>query len=218
MEPIMTPDEVILYARQQYNSVNDQFFSDSELYNHVRAAQDILAKECKVIENTYETSTVASQQEYTYPTNAIALKRITYNGKRLNRIKVREDDVLTGFDADTASTGEPTNYFIWDRIIYLRPVPSAIYTLKLFTFDKAQEVSSTSSLDVPDEFHLDLVNYILWRMAAKDQNFTSANYYKEEWSESVGRCKRWSRKRLTADGFNVVRDEDGAAAFWEALY
>ncbi len=214
----MTPGELATYARQQYNAVNDQFFGDTELYKHIWAAQTILAKECKAVENTYTTPTVASQQEYTYPTNSIAIKRITYNGQRLTKIKIRDDDVLTGFNAATAATGTPTHYFLFDRVIYLRPVPDAVYTLKIFSFDMPQEVSSTSTLDVPSEFHLDLVNYLLWRMAAKDQNFESATHYKEEWNEAVARCKRWSRKRLLSDGFNVVRDEDIVGHMWEAVF
>lgn len=210
----MTPGEVATYARQQYNAVNDSFFADSELYKHIWLAQDIMSKECKVIENTYTTATVVGQQEYTYPTNAIAIKRITYDGKRLSPIKMREDDILTGFNASTTATGLPQYYFVFDRIIYLRPVPDSVLTIKIYSFDKPQEVSTTSTLDVPDEFHLDLVDFVLWRMAAKDQNFNSAAYYQKQWEGALARAKQWSRKRLVADGFNVVRDEDGATDLW----
>lgn len=188
--------------------MNDSFFADAELYRHIWHAQDILAKEARVIENTYTTSTVADQQEYTFPTNAIALKRITYEGKRLKRVKLKDDDLLTGFNAATTATGTPSHWYEFDRVIYLRPTPSAIGTLKIFAFDRPSEVSATSTLDVPDEFQLDLVSFLLWRMASKDQNFQGATFYKEQWEQAVDRCKRWARKRLLADGFNVVRDED----------
>ena len=215
----MTPLEVIAYARQQYNAVNDSFFSDAELYTHVWHAQSRLAKE-KLVENTYETDTVADQQEYTFPTSVIALKRIAWDGKRLTPITFKEDDWLTGFDADTTSAGTPTHYAVFDRVIYLRPTPSAAYTLKLFTFDEPAEVSATSTLDVPEEFHLDLANFVLWKMALKDQNFQAADYYKREWqgddgeSGAVSRARQWTRRRATADGFRVVRDEDAIAPTW----
>lgn len=204
----MTPSDLCTYARQQYNAVNDSFFADAELYRHIWHAQDIMAKEASAIENTYTTSTVASQQEYTYPTNAVAIKRITYDGKRLERVKLKDDDLLTGFNATTTATGTPTHYFEFDRVIYLRPVPDAVATLKIFAFDRPQEVTATSTLDVPGEFQLDLVSYMLWRMASKDQNFQGAEFYKTQWEEALARCKKWARKRLLADGFNVVRDED----------
>jgi hypothetical protein len=204
----MTPGELNNYARQLYNATNDDFFSDEELYMHQQAAQNVLARECLAIENTYTTSTIALQQEYSFPTAAIAIKRITYNGQKLTKISFREDDFLTGFNQATTSTGTPISYAIFDKVIYLRPVPDAVYTLKLFTFDLPSTVSATSSLDVPEEFHLGLVNFLLWRMALKDQNFQAAEYYKVLWEEERARCLAWSRRRQVADGFNVVRDEN----------
>jgi hypothetical protein len=213
----MTPPDVVSYARQQYNAVNDAFFADTELYTHIWHAQDILAKECKAIENTYTTSTVIGQQEYSYPTTATAMKRVTYAGKRLLAMTLKDDDLLTGFNATTSATGTPTHYAIFDGVIYLRPVPSAVGTLKLFTFDRPGQVSATSTLDVPEEFHLDLVSFVLWRMASKDQNFQGAEFYRAQWDAAVERCKRWSRKRQTADGFNVVRDEAADDLPWWGL-
>ncbi len=177
-----------------------------------------MAKEAKAIENTYTTTTVASQQEYEFPTNAIAIKRITWDGKRLDEITFREDDWQTGMNAATTATGTPSSYAVFDRVIYLRPVPSAAYTLKLFTFDQAQEVSSTSTLDLPEDLHLDLVPFLLWHMALKDQNFQAAAAYKDLWDGdqgSVSRAKTWARKRATAGGFRVVRDEAALQAGWE---
>lgn len=204
----MTPTELTTYALQQYNAVNDDFFSQPELFSHIQAAQNILARECNAIENTYTTPTVASQQEYSWPTNAIAIKRITWNGQKLTKISFREDDYLTGFNQATASTGTPVTYAVFDRTIYLRPVPNAVQSLKIFTFDAPSAVSASAELDVPTEFHLGIANYLLWRMALKDQNFQAAKTYQELWDEERARCLAWSRKRQVADGFNTVRDED----------
>lgn len=217
MEPVMTPGELATYARQQYNSVNDEFFSDEELYKHIWAAQETLSKE-SLIENTYNTTTVAGQQEYTYPTNAVAIRRITYDGKRLQRVDFREDDQQTGFDADTTSTGVPTTYVIFDRVIRLRPIPSDALTLQIFSYDRPQEVSSTSTLDVPEEFHLGMVDFLLWRMASKDQNFQSAAYYKAQWDDTLARARQWARKRKLGDSFNVVRDEEAEYSPWRDVY
>src|SRR5690606_12541988 len=57
MERLMTPQDLQTYARQQYNSVGDDFFSDEELYRHIWTAQTRLAKEAFCIERTYETTT-----------------------------------------------------------------------------------------------------------------------------------------------------------------
>lgn len=214
MEWRVTPLEISTFARQQYNAVSDSFFADAELYNHLYFAQTILAKEAKLVENVYTTTTVASQQEYTYPTTAIAIKRVTYDGKDLMPIKMGADQLLTGNNADTTGTGTPYAYFIFDKTIYLRPVPAAAETLKIYSYDMPSAVSATSTLDVPSEFHVELANYLLWKMAAKDQNFQSAALYKSEWEATVVRAKAWTRKRATANGFNVVIDEDAFYDPW----
>lgn len=223
----MTPGELLDYARSQYNASNDDFFGDSELFRHAWHAQNILAKEALLIENTYTTPTVVGQRQYEFPTSSLAIRRITWNGMRLTPIAFKEDDWLTGFNEETTATGTPSFYAQFDRITYLRPVPAAVYTLKLYTFDQPQEVSATSVLDVPDEFHLDLVNYLLWKMALKDQNFDAARFYKEEWhggpqeggkGGAVGRAKAFGRKKATADGFKTVRDENDSPLAWGVYY
>lgn len=214
----MSPSELVNYARQMYNAVSDDFFSDDELYRHVQAAENILARECNAIENTYTTPTVSGQQEYEWPTNAIAIKRVTYNGQKLRKISFREDDYLTGFNQATTSTGTPITYAIFDRVIYLRPVPNAVQSLKIFTFDMPGDVATTGSLSVPEVFHTGLATYLLWKMALKDQNFQSAAAWKEQWDEERDRCMKWSRKRQVADGFNEVRDENDEAYLYRRFF
>jgi hypothetical protein len=207
----MTPGTLITYARQQYNASNDSFFSDAELYGHIFQAQMEFAKEAKAIEETYQTTTVSGTQEYAMPTNSLAVKRITYNGIKLTLITQREDDAVTGLNAATTATGTPAYYWVFDRTIYLRPIPDAAYTLKIFSYDMPGDVSSTSTLDVPVELHRDMVFYLLWLMAAKDQNFQSADYYQRKWNEAVMKAKSWSRKRAIADQFASVKDEEALA-------
>jgi len=201
-----TVQDVALYARRQYNSVGDDFFSDAELYTHLWAAQMDLAREGLLIEATYTTSTVADQQEYSYPTNTIAIKRVTWDGKKLAPITFREDDILTLTNQSTSATGTPQYYAIWDKTLYLRPVPATVATLKIFSFSQPQEVTSTSTLEVPSEFHLDLADYLLWRKALKDKNFQAAAQYQALWGEKLKKARAFGRKAKRADGFAAVQD------------
>lgn len=203
----MTPTTLAEYARQQYNSVGDDFFSDTELYRHIWSAQNELAREALLIEQTYSTTGVVSQQEYDYPTNTIAIKRITYNGLKLEPITFREDDAFTNGSAATTQTGTPLFYMVFNEVIYLRPIPDTAYTLKIFSFNEASEITSASStIDVPTFFHQQIADYLLWRMAAKDQNYTAAQYYEQRWADNVKKAKIWKKKRLRADGFSNVQD------------
>ena len=210
----MTPTELEEYARQNFNAVGDTFYSQSEIFRHIFNAQMELARETNCIRNVYTTSTAIGTQEYDKPTNCLSIKRVSFNGVKLIPIDMREDDALTGNNAATTATGTPVYYFEWDDSIYLRPVPDAVGTLKIFSFDMPQEVSATSTLDVPERYHHDIADYILARMALKDKNTNLHQYYKALWNEAKDKAVRSERKILRGDAFRAVNDETTLYSTW----
>jgi hypothetical protein len=196
----MTPSELEEYARQQYNAGGDTFFSQAEIFRHIYQAEMELATKSGCIKTVYTASTVAATQEYSRPTNAIVLKRLTYEGTKLAPITLRQGD------ADTA-TGAPTSYFEWGSSFYLRPTPDAVGTLKIFTVDKPQTVSVGSVLDVPDRYHYAIADYVGWRIALKDRALALAREYKAAWERAVVDAVVHERKRLRGDEFYGVGDE-----------
>src|SRR4051812_19245005 len=142
----MTPAQVETFARQKYNAVSDTFFSQSEIMNMIYDACLEFAAETKCIERVYQASTVAGQQEYSYPTNTIAIKRVTCNGIKLEPIDFRDDDTLTLNNDASVTTGAPQYYAIWNNTLYLRAIPDDVYTLKIFSINEPQAVTSTSTL------------------------------------------------------------------------
>jgi hypothetical protein len=205
----MTPGEVVTFARQQYNAVGDTFFSDPEMYSLVKIAQTELANAAKCIERVYSTTTVAGTQSYAFPTLATEIKRITYDGYNLEPATFREDDLLTAYDQDTTTRGTPRHFFTWNQTIYLRPIPDSALTLQIFSINAPDDVSSTSTLDVPTLFHLDLADFLLWKMAVKDKNWSAADYFKKVWDERVGNSQAVWKKHKRAAGFTSVRDVEG---------
>ena len=205
----MTPDEVLLYAKQNYNAESDSFFSDSEGYKHLWAAQMILARETHCIERVYTTTTTSGTREYSVPTLALGIKRVTYNGQKLEPYSFRVDDLFTVLNESTTSTGTPKFYVLWNRTLYLRPIPdSSSATLRIYTFNKPDETASGGTLDVPEAYHLMLADYLLWRFSAKDQNFQAANYWQAQWEERMKEARRAVRKEKTGDAFTQVIDDE----------
>lgn len=204
----MTITQLLTSARRRYNSVNDSFFADEELINILYDACLDFARTTLCIERVYTTSTVASQQEYDYPTSTIAIKRIQYDGKKLQPINMRQDDSITALNQSTTATGDPQYYYIYNETIYLRPIPAGVGTLKIWTYNEAQELTVSSTLEIPTQFHLDLVDYMASEMAAKDLNFTTAKYYLEKWERRKAEAKKWTQKKKRTDGFGSVMDEE----------
>jgi hypothetical protein len=205
----MTPLEVVTFARQQYNAVGDTFFSDPEMYSLIKMAQTELATKAKCIERVYSTTTVAGTQTYDFPTLAIEIKRVTYDGYVLEPITFREDDLLTAYDQATTSQGSPRYVAVWNRTLYLRPIPDSALTLLIQAVIGPDDVSATSTLDVPALFHIDLADFLLWKMAVKDKNWSAADYFKKIWDEKVEKAQATWRKHKRAAGFAAVPDVEG---------
>jgi hypothetical protein len=119
----LTPTQLETIIRQRTNTVGDTFWSTDEMLKLFWMAHLEMAREAMCIERTYTTTSVASQQEYDYPTQTIAIKRVTYDGEKLQPITMSEDDALTLSDSTTTALGTPKIYFVWNETIYLRPVP-----------------------------------------------------------------------------------------------
>lgn len=204
----MTPTELMTFTRQRYNAVGDSLFSDEMLLNMIYAASMDLAKNAYVIEQTYTTATVASTQEYAMPTNAFAIKRITYNGNKLQPIDFREDDAMTLSNQATTATGSPQYYALFDRTIYLRPIPDSALTLKIFSYNFPQALTTLSTIEIPTAYQLDMVLYLLSEMNAVEKNYQGADYYRNLWEKRVKEVRNEQRKRLRADSFRGVQDNE----------
>lgn len=205
----MTPLQIITAARQRYNAVNDDFWSDAEMYNLVYQACNKMTVKGLTIEQTYSTTSVLGQQEYIFPTQALNIKRATYNGAKLSPFDFRDDDVLTILDAATQTLGTPTHYAQWNNTIYLRAVPdTAGLTIKLFAHVYPQTVSATSTLEFPRGFEMAPVNYLLSEMSAKNKNFLGAKYYLKLWEDDIKDALELQRRNKIADGFNIVKNVD----------
>jgi hypothetical protein len=207
----LTVTELETLIRLETNTVGDTFWSYNELHNLMWQAHLILAREALLIQRTYSTTSVAGQQDYDFPQNTIAIKRITYNGEKLEPITMREDDALTLSDSSTAATGAPKYYFVWDETIYLRPVPdTSDLPIKIFSYNEPQTISLTSVFEIPSQFVIDTKYFVMSSMAAKEGDFNKSKYYMGLWDKAVDNAKKWSKKRLRGDSFSAVQD-------WETL-
>jgi len=210
----MTPDQIQSAARRKYNAVGDTFYNDSFFYDLIFQAETELVTEGLLIENTYSTTSVASQREYAYPTSAIAIRRLEYDGNKLAKSTFREDDAMTLSQSDTTDGGTPTVYQTWDRIIYLRPIPdTADLTIKIFTYDEPVLLSTgNANLAVPTVYHTAIVDFVVSHLASKNQDFQTATFYMNRWEQGKVLAKRLHAKVKRTDKFTRVKNVDDLPA------
>ena len=204
----MTPTELEQAARERYNAVGETFWSSSEMRTLIYAACQELALETKCIERVYTTTTVASTQEYEFPTNVISVIRVTWYGQKLEPIDQRMGDSLTLSQNGVSVTGTPQYYAQFNNTFILYPTPNDAQALKVWAAVEAQPLTTASTeLEVPTWTHTRLINFLLAEMYPKDKDFTSAGYYRGLWNNDKAQVKAWMRKRLRGDAPAQVKDE-----------
>lgn len=215
----MTPSEIQTAARRKYNAVGDTFYEDDFFYDLIYEAETQLAEQALVIQKRYETVSVVSQREYSWPTNAMAIYRLEYDGQKLQLINFRQDDAVTLSETDTTQTGTPSFYELWDRTIFLRPIPeTAGLTIKIYSYDMpSRQSSGSATLDTPSHYHKDIVNFCVAALAAKNQDMQSYQAYKALWDTALKRAKIWQRKRVNQDSFKRVLNVDELPQSYQGL-
>lgn len=201
----MTPQEIETAARQRYNAVGDDFFPTAMILDLIYQASMELAIQTYCIERTFSTTSTSGTREYAYPTNALSIRRVEYDGVKVFPARL-ERDPKTNI---TESTGTPSLYAIWNNEIIFFPTPDTTSdTIKVFTYNQPQAVVLTSTLEIPDEYHLAVIDYILSSLFAKDKDIRMATYYRNIWLAAVERFKQDQAQRQRGDQFAVVVDEN----------
>ncbi len=204
----MTPAELDTYVRQSYNAVNDTHFVDGEMMNYIYQASMILATTARIIQGVdTSTVTVVGTRTYAYPTRYIAPTRLEYDSQRIDPIQFIEDDMLTLSNSSDLGQATPRYYAVWNKTIYLRPVPDDVKTIRFYGYKEPNVVTiSDPVLEIPSEFHTAVSYFMLHRMCIKDGNLSLGSYYQQLWMAEVQRAVQWQRERENSDQFDVVKD------------
>jgi len=201
----LTVSDIQERARSRYNATNDKFFSDQFLRDCIFEAQSELAKEGWVIENTLTTDSIANTREYAYPENTLSIKEVRYDYNKIYKVPLRNDPKSSTSDP----TGTPRNYAIWDNVIVLYDTPDEdgkVIQIRVYSYP--QDVTSNlATIEVPQEFREDLIQYCLAQMAMKDQNTALYDRFMNRWEQTIAKAKMQRKKRLRSDRPARVKDE-----------
>lgn len=203
----MTSAQIEASARNKYNSTSDTFYTQNEILDYIYQAQLELSQVCPIIEATSTTSTVIAQQAYAFPAYAQAVKRVEYDGRKLQKYTFRDQDAVDGLGQSTIS-GIPEMYAEWNGYLYLTPVPAAAATLTFFTIQEPAPMTTVSPLEIPTIFHMDIVDFVTQQMADKDENSRAAKRYEDKWGKATLRAIAWCRKRKRHDAMANVQSEE----------
>jgi len=202
----MTPAQILTAARNNLNSLNDTFWSDSELYSSLYRAELRLARRAQTIDNVYTTTSVSGTAQYIKPTRAIEIWKVKYDGRPLQPITQREYDAMNPNSA--SSSGTPAYFMFYDEAFYLYPTPNDTKTIEVFTYDEPNEITATSTLETPSVYHDILVDGLTFFMCPKDLGHPTTLLWKDAWEKGLAEAESYSRKRKKGTKFGVVACEE----------
>lgn len=207
----MTPAQLETLARQLYNATSDtSFFSQAEIMSYITDACFQIACDSLASEATdTSTTSVADTRAYSIPSDVLMLKRVEYDGNKLEPITFRDDDSLTLSDANTGDTGTPQYYILWNDEILLRPTPDTTGDeIKFYYKSIPAVVTISGTIGVPLEYHYAIANYVVHLMALKDEDPNTADRYMAKWDKELARAKLNERRKRYGDAYLGVHDEE----------
>lgn len=160
---------------------------------------------------------VNGTRNYSFPTNARIIKRIEYNVNggqtvKLEPITFREDDALTLVNVASTTKGKPQFYTQFNGQLYFRPIPdNSLDTYNIFHFAEPVVPTASSTLELPTLFHMDLVDFVVKEMYAKDKDPQMYMLFDAKWQKSIQKIKTWGNRRKRGDAFTIVMNEDNLA-------
>ncbi len=202
----MTGATIIESARNNLNALTDTLWSEAELLQALYRFMLRVARECSCIEEDYTTTTVAAQAEYTIPTRASILKRVTYDGKKLTPIDRRQFDAMNA--TNSTSSGTPGYYIEEDSVITLYPTPDDALTLKVCSLDEPDVPTTSSTLEIPSRYHDVLVDGLTFEMCPKDLGHPLTLYWEKKADRGIAGIMAHVAKRKRGDKFAVVKTEE----------
>lgn len=206
----MDSGQIETAARQKINAVNDSaFWSSAEIQNYLFFSCQEMAVKTNCIEAIYSTTSVASQDQYSKPTLAMGIRRITYNDKKLMPIDQRIYDSLIG-GIGTAATGTSTYWWMYNDVINLYPIPdTTALTIKIWTYDEPSLTTFGGPITIPTPYHHLLVEGVCYHMASKEAGNPLVQMFGSKWEAGIEYVKEHMRRKKRGDNFaRVHREED----------
>lgn len=207
----MTPAQIVTAARNKTNASSDTFYSDTELYGLIdEAILELFGSEYTLEDVDTSISTVSGTRSYTLPASTISIKRIEWGDEPLTKIDgFRDDDSLTADNPNTTATGTPRFWYEFADLIYLRPIPDSVATLRLFRFKAPTLITTaTQTIQVPVQFHRGITSYLAAQQSLKDEDYPAADRHISRWDKTVEAFKSWAHRRKITGGFRTVKAEE----------
>lgn len=209
----MTLTQFVSICRRRHNAESDSYWSDEEIYQLITNRCNEVLSVIGLLEELDESNTsVQGTQEIAYPTDAVTIRQVDYDGQRLRRITFRQWNEFKNRNEPPTPQGTPSMFFTWERQIYLVTIPaSSGDTISIWYYKEHPYIDGTTNttIDIPSVLHSHLVPGVVSDMFAKDLNQSMMRFYEDRWQQvSLPAFRKFKAQEEEGGQFSIIGDAD----------
>lgn len=133
-------------------------YSDTSLLEWTNEAACDIARKVRPLLDEQYADTVAGVQTYPLPAGTIQPEIVFYDGKRLAR-----ESITDWWTRDISASGTPTHYAAASNVMYLRPAPDSVATIRYFRYYEPTAIPSiaaTTAMPFADKYNPLIRTYV----------------------------------------------------------
>lgn len=173
--PTKTVQDVINNVTRVFGDEAGVQLSNNDIIRWINEAQREINRQNAVLQQTATTTLNAGQADYSLASISPPIYEINsllINGRRIGNISVSQaEESISLADPESEETGAPQFWYEWANTITFWPVPSTAGTIKIrYTAIPTDIAADNDTLTIPDEYFMDIINYVLKMAYEMDEN------------------------------------------------
>lgn len=205
----MLASDVIANVRSTLVEPVAGFWTDTELLNWIKRAENDYVNKTRVLDGKQFTSTLPGVSEYPLPSNCLSVRGVMLNDttdqNSPNWIRLAPTNLEKSMQefpnftsVASGHQGSPRRYLVWGRSLYLFPAPDVTGNSNIMLFFKAKpipQISTASPLNVDDTLAEGVIAYVLWKAYEKENEPEKAEIQRQIYELYVKQGLRWAKRQ-----------------------
>lgn len=190
-----TSFDVYERVRTLFGDTSGAQITDQMVVRWINDGQQEIVNNNPILKDTKYSNIVKGQSEYTFPDDKVQYIEAVYvDGRPVTAMTPQSfrEFILADDPRKTAVSDIPDVWYERNGVITFYPTPQKDFTngLKLEYVKQPENVtyiSTSQNLSVPDRYINELVNYVMTQALELDENYTAADYKRNQFREGLDR-------------------------------
>jgi len=206
--------DVSIRVKGQFGDTSGAQVSDDAIIRWINDAQREIVNNNFLLRDTKYTNIVAGQYDYEFPEEKVlAIEALYIDGYPIEAVTVQaaRDWIQTPDPTRANSADVPRIWYERAGIITVYPVPNANITngLKIEYLKVPTDITAlTDTINIPDRYFNELVNYVLAQAMEMDENFSAASMKMTQFREGLGRLSYKENMNQTDLYYSIGADPE----------